>query len=219
MRVRTFLTFFIDARTSVLNESGRLAYPTVASDRKNRDVSSRVVGHERVFPGLIEADVTRVGPARRDFVQLRQLAGLPVDGEGGHRPRVRVLIFLDFIHRVQKSPTRIDLEKRRILGLRGHSERRKLIRRGIEIESVNSLAAFVCVRANENKISMLGRFLREGHRNQRQEKEKEKQHGLQATEPRNFHVAYQTVFARSAQGVARVQMLIAMSIASLCRGV
>ena len=75
----------IHAAAGVLHKSGAFAEAAVGLDGEDGDVAAGVIRREYIMPGLVEADVARVGAARRNTVEEFQLAGVRFDFVGGHR--------------------------------------------------------------------------------------------------------------------------------------
>ena len=160
--MRAFLALGVGPMSMVLHERCRFANPAVLVNREDCDAPAGVVRHQHPFPTLVDDDVARIGAAGWDFVEEGQLAGCAIDRERAHSAAVGAFVISNFVHGIQKTPTRMQREERRIRRFRREPQRRALSGRGIEAIGVNTLAltAFLRVGADIEKILAVGRSRR-----------------------------------------------------------
>ena len=74
MGVRSFLMLRVGAVAGVLVHGRGFAQFAALENREDGHAAAIVIGHQDVFPGLVERHMARPGAVRRDLVEEGQLA-------------------------------------------------------------------------------------------------------------------------------------------------
>src|SRR5262249_1734052 len=119
MGVRPFLPVPIDARAQVLFHVGRRAQTAIALNRKDRNVTARVVRDQNKFSSSIDRHVTGAGAQRRLLVQQPELAGLLIDGKGRDGAAPFAAELMDFVDCIEVAKVSCESKKRWINYLPG----------------------------------------------------------------------------------------------------
>ena len=151
VRMRTALPPRVHARAAVLDQHRRLAQAPVGAHRYCRDAPSAVVRHQQRAAGLVQYHVARAAANRRDAVQLRERAGLPVDRECRDRP-VLLSVIAQFAYRIQKLATGMNRHPGRIDHLSSQPHRLEIAGAGVIAKGVDALALRSCVCAHVNEV-------------------------------------------------------------------
>src|SRR5579871_1884339 len=99
-------------RALMMFDIARRAECAVRADRQHSRCPAVIIRDERPFAGLMQAQVARTCPFRRDCVdQLQPPAGM-FDLVGAYRTAVRTLVRLSFVRRIQTSACTVDCQTR-----------------------------------------------------------------------------------------------------------
>ena len=85
MGVGALLAARVGAAPLVVDDTGRLAEPSLVLDGEGADVAADVVGGEDALPAGMDADVRGRRALRAHAIELAERAVALVDGEGGDR--------------------------------------------------------------------------------------------------------------------------------------
>src|SRR5215470_15328068 len=110
--MRPFLSLLVWTRSLMLNSVGCFTQTPVGTNRKHRDVSTGVVGHQYKSCRGINDYVTGRAAKRGALIQRRKITGVPIYGKCAQRARRLSFEFCRFIYRIQEATLSVDREKR-----------------------------------------------------------------------------------------------------------
>src|SRR5262249_30261976 len=121
MGMRTFLASPVDARPLVLFHVGCCAQTAIMLNRENRNVAATVIRRQYKFSARVHFYVTGAGAERRLLVQWPQSGGSLVNRKCRDCPAFLAGKLIDFVDRVEVTPTRRKSQIRRINYLPGRA--------------------------------------------------------------------------------------------------
>src|SRR6266511_5762214 len=108
MRVRFLLSLRIGTGPGVLNGRRRLPKSPASSYGHYRHAAASVIGDQNIVAALVHHHVARPGADRGLLVQERQFTSRPVNAESADGPALFAVVVTNFVHRVQKTPIRVN---------------------------------------------------------------------------------------------------------------